>query len=145
MKYLNILISGLLFLCGLLGLVLSLLKIVKAFILIFEPEGHPGFYLVEAIDAILISVVMFILAGGIYKLFSGNQNAFKESIVFANFSTFKGLKVMLWEAILLALTVQCALGFYFNNENDFTYEKLIFPVTILLLALSLKFINKGNS
>ena len=144
MKYLAILVSGLLFTCGLLGLILSVVKIIKAISSAIQMEGRPGFYMVEAIDAILVSIVIFILAGGVYKLFSGDQNVLKNSSIFSKITNFKELKVMLWEAILLTLTVWCGLGFYFNPESNINYEKLILPVTILLLALALKLINSKN-
>lgn len=144
MKYLIVLISALLFLCGFIGLVISVLKILKAITQFFEIDGHPGLYMVLAIDTILLSTVLFILAGGLYKLFSSNPNTFNNIPMFSNL-TFKSLKIMFWETLLLALTVHCTLTFYFIQENEIGYEKLIFPVTILLLALSLKFITKNNT
>ena len=140
MKYLTIFISGLLFICGLFGLVVSGLKIAKAVSLLIENQGHPGFYLMEAIDTILLSIVIFILSGGIYKLFVGNENTFSSSLVFSKLTNFKELKVMLWEALLLTLTVWCVLGFYFSREGTIGYEKLVVPGAILLLALALKLI-----
>lgn len=141
MKYLTIFISGLLFICGLFGLLLSVIKIVKAISQIIQNQRHPGFYLVEAIDAILLSIVIFILSGGIYKLFVGNENTFSGSLVFSKLTSFKELKVMLWEALLLTLTAWCVLGFYFSDEEAIGYEKLVVPGAILLLALGLKLIN----
>jgi len=140
MKYLTIFISALLFICGLFGLTLSVVKIIKAVTLSIQHQGHPGYYLVEAIDSILLSIVIFIMSGGIYKLFVGNENTFSESLVFSKLTSFKELKVMLWEALLLTLTVWCVLGFYFNPEDSISYEKLVVPATILMLALGLRFI-----
>jgi uncharacterized membrane protein YqhA len=106
-----------------------------------QNQEHPGFYLVEAIDAILLSIVIFILSGGIYKLFVGNKNTFSSSLVFSKLTTFKELKVMLWEALLLTLTVWCVLGFYISPEKIIGYERLVVPGGILLLALALRLIN----
>jgi hypothetical protein len=77
------------------------------------------------------------LSGGIFKLFVGDENTLKKSIVFANIKNFKDLKVLLWETLLLTLTVWCALGFFLKPAS-LSYELLIFPVTIVLLALALK-------
>ena len=140
MKYLTIFISGLLFICGLFGLIVSGLKIAKAVSLLIENQGHPGFYLMEAIDTILLSIVIFILSGGIYKLFVGDENTFSSSLIFSKLTNFKELKVMLWEALLLTLTVWCVLDFYFNKGDQVGYQKLILPVTIVLLALGLRLI-----
>lgn len=49
------------------------------------------------------------------------------------------LKVLLWETLLLTLTVWFSLNFFAHPENS-TYEHLILPVSILLLALALKLV-----
>lgn len=144
MKYIVKFICFLLFICGFFGLALASIKIVQAAILIIQGEGRPGYYLIHSIDTILLSVVVFVLSAGIYKLFAGNENTFKDSLIFSKINSFKSLKVMLWEALLLTLTVWCILSFYFVDEEKMQYEKLVLPFSILLLSLSLKFISKDK-
>ena len=84
-----------------------------------------------------------ILAAGIFKLFVGNRETFSNSLVLKGINSFKELKVLLWETLLLTLTVWSALGFIIETEK-LRYEQLILPASILLLALSL-YIVKGKS
>ena len=44
---------------------------------------------------------------------------------------------------MITLTVWCALGFFIDIDK-LRYEQLILPFTILLLALALYFIKKGE-
>ncbi len=112
-------------------------------ILLGKHEGSAGGSVMESIDTFLFALVILILAGGIFKLFVGNQNTFKESTVFSKVNNFKDLKVLLWETILLTLTVWCALGFFIDSDQ-LSYEQLILPFTILLLALALSLVKKGE-
>jgi len=143
-RFLALIISMLLMLCGILATVLGAKKIINA-ILIFAGfhEGKPGVDLIESIDTFLFSLVIFILAGGIFKLFVGDENTFKDSIVFSKITNFMDLKILLWETLLLTMTVWCSLGFFLKPEK-LSYELLILPVSIVLLAVALKLI-KGNN
>ena|SRR6056297_884673 len=143
-RFLALIISILLMLCGILATVLGAKKIINA-ILIFAGvhEGKPGVYLIESIDTFLFSLVIFILAGGIFKLFVGDENTFKDSIVFSKITNFMDLKILLWETLLLTMTVWCSLGFFLKPEK-LSYELLILPVSIVLLAVALKLV-KGNN
>lgn len=107
----------------------------------FKSQDSPGFYLVEVVDTILISVVVLILSI-VYKLMTGKENIFKESLIFSKITSFKDLKVMLWKALLLTLTVWCVLSFYFISREDVNAEQLVLPGAIFLLAAALKLISE---
>jgi hypothetical protein len=100
-----------------------------------EGDGPPGILLIEAVDTYLFSFVILVLGGGIFKLFVGDENTFKGSVVFSKIKTFMDLKVLLREALLLTLKAWCALGF-FAHPKDLQFEKLILPITIVLLAFA---------
>jgi len=138
-KYLALLVSLLLLLIGILAIFLGAIRLVESIIQMSSHEGKPGLHLIESVDTLLFSLVIIVLSGGIYKLFVGNENTFSENVVFSKIKTFMDLKVLLWETLLLTLTVWCALGFFINPESQ-NYEQLILPVSIVLLALALKFI-----
>ena len=143
-KYMALIVSILLMLSGVLTLIVGVKHIAEAvFIIAGYQEGKPGVYIIESVDTFLFALVIFILAGGIFKLFVGNENTLKESMVFSRINNFMDLKVLLWETLLLTLTVWCALGFFLQVET-LTYDLLIFPVAIVLLALALKLM-KGNN
>lgn len=139
-KYLALLVSTLLMISGILAIAIGAIRLVESVLqLLGVHEGKPGIHLIESVDTLLFSLVILVLAGGIFKLFVGNEQTFKESAVFSKLNSFMDLKVLLWETLLLTLTVWCALSF-FVEPDSLRYEQLILPVSILLLALALKFI-----
>ncbi len=140
LKYFALIISLMIMLSGFIAIVVGSMRLFEGIMQIIglhEGDGKPGIHLIEAVDTYLFSLVILVLGGGIFKLFVGNENTFKGSVVFSKIKTFMDLKVLLWETLLLTLTVWCALGF-FAHPKDLQYEQLILPVTIVLLALALK-------
>ena len=142
-KYPALIISILLMVCGLLAIMIGGIRLGQAIIAMTGIlEERPGIYLIESVDALLFALVILVLSGGIFKLFIGNEHTFKDSGVFSKLNNFLDLKILLWETLLLTLTVWSVLGFFVDPEIQ-NYEQLILPVSILLLALALKFI-KGE-
>jgi hypothetical protein len=140
LKYFALIISLMIMLSGFVAVVVGSIRLFKSIMELIglqEGDGRPGVHLIEAVDTYLFSLVILVLGGGIFKLFVGNENTFKGSAVFSKIKTFMDLKILLWETLLLTLTVWCALGF-FSHPEDLRYEQLILPVTIVLLALALK-------
>ena len=142
------LIAILFMMIGLAGIGLGLVSVYHAFlVLIGRESGRVGLHLIEAIDKLLFSLVIMILAAGIYKLFAGNRETFKNSLVLRGINSFKELKVLLWETLLLTLTVWSSLGFLIETVN-LRLEHLILPASILLLAIALYIVkgkNKGDA
>ncbi len=137
LKYTALLISILLAISGLTGFVLGGVHVYTSIlILLGQEEGRVGVHLIESIDTLLFSLVVLILAAGIFKLFVGNKDTFSNSLVLHSINNFKELKVLLWETLLLTLTVWAALGF-FSEPGVFRPEQLILPGSILLLSISL--------
>lgn len=140
-KYLALCVSILLFFSGIITILLGGFRLVELILIlngVYEGE-KPGIYIIKSVDTLLFSLVILILAGGIYKLFVGNNDTFKESAVFSKLNSFMDLKVLLWETLLLTLTVWCVLSFFLEAE-DLNYNLLILPGSILLLSLALKLI-----
>ena len=147
LKYFALIISLMIMLSGFVAVVVGSMRLFKSIMELIglqEDDHRPGVHLIEAVDTYLFSLVILVLGGGIFKLFVGNENTFKGSAVFSKIKTFMDLKVLLWETLLLTLTVWCALGF-FSHPEDLRYEQLILPVTIVLLALALKLIRGVRS
>ena len=144
LKFVALLISILFMMIGLVGIALGLVSVYHAFlILIGQETGRVGLHLIESIDKLLFSLVIMILAAGIFKLFAGNKETFSKSIVLRGINSFKELKVLLWETLLLTLTVWSSLGFMIETEK-LRVEQLILPASILLLAVAL-YIVKGKN
>jgi hypothetical protein len=140
-NYFALIISFLLLCSGIIAIMIGCYRLFKGILElvgIYDGVTRPGIHIIEAVDTFLFSIVILVLGGGIFKLFVGNENTFKNSLVFSKIKSFMDLKVLLWETLLLTLTVWCSLGF-FEHPEDLHYEQLILPVTIILLALALKF------
>jgi len=146
MKYFALVVSIFIMISGIAAIVVGTVRLFQGIIALIGFHGHederPGLQIVEAVDTYLFSIVVLILAGGIFKLFVGKEETFKDNIVFSKIKSFMDLKVLLWETLLLTLTVWCSLDF-FTQVGDSTYQQLILPVSIVLLAFALKLI-KGN-
>lgn len=141
LNYFALIISILIICSGIIAIIVGCFRLFKGvldLVGLYEGSTSPGIHIIEAVDTFLFSLVILVLGGGIFKLFVGNENTFKNSIVFSKIKSFMDLKVLLWETLLLTLTVWCSLGF-FAHPDDLQYEQLILPITIVLLALALKF------
>lgn len=138
-KYLALIVSILLMISGIMAVGLGAMKLVESILQItgFKESETPGIHLIESVDSLLFSLVILVLAGGIFKLFVGNENTFKDSAIFSELKTFMDLKVLLWQTLLLTLTVWCVLGFFLERDK-LDFEHLILPISIVLLALALK-------
>lgn len=106
-------------------------------------KGKAGATMIEAVDTYLFAMVIMILGAGIFKLFAGNENTFKKSAVLSKINTFAELKVLLWETLLLTLTVWCAMDFFLTEPEDMHLEQLILPASVLILAAALRLV-KGH-
>ena len=124
---------------GIMAIAIGAIKLGESILQIIgiQEGGKPGIHLIESVDSLLFSLVILVLAGGIFKLFVGNENTFKDSAIFSELKTFMDLKVLLWQTLLLTLTVWCVLGF-FLDKDILDYKQLILPISIVLLALALK-------
>lgn len=117
-KYLALLVSTLLMISGILAIAIGAIRLVESVLqLLGIKEGKAGIHLIESVDTLLFSLVILVLAGGIFKLFVGNEHTFKESAIFSKLNSFMDLKVLLWETLLLTLTVWCALSFFVEPDS----------------------------
>jgi uncharacterized membrane protein YqhA len=120
-------------------------------------EGAEGFQLVggiavgllRGVDLFLIAIVFFVFSLGLLILFN---NKAEESMLHINLpdwlriKNFIQLKVLLWEAVLTTLVVSFLTGLVNERINGsiITTSDLILPGAILLIAISLYFLKKGE-
>jgi uncharacterized membrane protein YqhA len=97
-------------------------------------------YLLKALDTFLIALVLIIFARGIYSLFISSYKL-KDDGVFSwiNIPNIGHLKNTLAEVIIVILFV-IFLEIIFENLNNLKWEFTIIPISILILALALKFL-----
>lgn len=146
LKYPAIVISGLILLIGLLAILQGGYKTYKAALYLLGIEnGKAGVAIIEAVDTYLFSLVILILGGGIFKLFVGDSDTFSSNPVLSRITSFVALKILLWETLLLTLTVWCALEFFITEPDELHIRQLIIPASVLILAAALKLIKGSGS
>jgi len=97
-------------------------------------------YILKALDTFLIALVLIIFAKGIYNLFISNKNAKTDPVLdWINIPNIGHLKNTLAEVIIVILFV-IFLEIIFENLNNLKWEFTILPISILILALALKFL-----
>jgi uncharacterized membrane protein YqhA len=138
---------------SLLLFVVGSLKTINAFrVVIFNyiPEDkahlHPAdiatTYLIKSLDTFLIALVLFIFAHGVYTLFISNKKVEDGNDVLKWIRTpnIGHLKNVLAEVIVIILFVKF-LEVVFVNIDNLKWEIAILPISIVLLALGLKFLS----
>ena len=102
-------------------------------------------YLIKSLDTFLIALVLFIFAHGIFTLFISDKKSKNKTLVLKWISTpnIGRLKNILGEVIVIILFVKF-LEIILINLNNLSWEILILPFSILLLAISLKFLGLGK-
>lgn len=137
--------------------VIGALKTYSAFVAVFFSEvstvnlAHleegdiATTYLIKSLDAFLIAFVLFIFSYGIYSLFISSKHRPGDSSVLGwiNIPSISHLKNVLAEVIIIILFVKF-LETVLVSIEQFEWEILTLPLSILLLALSLKFLDLGR-
>ena len=86
----------------------------------------------------MLAIIFIIFGLGIARLFLFNRISDEEIPSWLRFQDMKGLKVLLWETILVTLVIYCLQVLL--TYKQLTLELLIIPGAILLLALALFFV-----
>lgn len=129
------LVSSLFFLIG--GTVMS----VKAYIHFFQmglvpsQDFRAGFSVMNGLDAFMLSIIFMIFGLGIGRLFLFAGTPDEKVPSWLRFHDLKGLKVLVWEAILVTLVIFSLHGLLIPEGHSL--NTLILPGAILILTLSL--------
>jgi uncharacterized membrane protein YqhA len=130
--------------------VIGAIKTGKAYLVMFPGDDSAIFLsakqaitsIVQAIDAFLIGLVLMIFSGGIYKLFIHDSETASPRIdSWVKVTSISQLKRSLVEMVLVIMFVRALEGGLAIEPSDFEWEHLVLPVTILMLALALKFMD----
>ena len=97
--------------------------------------------LVQSIDAFMIGMVFIVFSYGVTTLFIKKIEV-PEGGVFdwVRITSINQLKVILGELIVIVLFVKF-LEVILHSAKDLTFEMLVLPIGIVLLALALKFLD----
>jgi uncharacterized membrane protein YqhA len=99
---------------------------------------EPGLYIMKGLDGFMLAIIFIIFGLGISRLFLFNSVADEQIPSWLRFHDMKGLKVLLWETILVTLVIYCLQVLLAYKK--LSPELLIIPGAILLLALALFFV-----
>jgi len=102
--------------------------------------------LLQAVDLFLIAIVMFVFSLGLLVLFDDKDDIPLKLPEWLKVKNFMQLKVVLWEAILTTLVVSYLAGLVQlkMSGQQINVSTLILPGGILLIALSLYLLKKGE-
>jgi uncharacterized membrane protein YqhA len=95
----------------------------------------PGMYILKGLDAFMLAIIFMIFGLGIARLFLFNNASDDQIPSWLRFHEIKGLKVLLWETILVTLVIYCLQ--ILLTHKELTPDLLILPGAILLLAAAL--------
>jgi uncharacterized membrane protein YqhA len=105
-------------------------------------EGsRPGLHLMEGLDAFMLALVFLIFGLGVARLFVFDKHSVERIPAWLNVHDLKGLKVLLWETILVTLVILCVTNLI--KLTSLSWETLIYPILILILAAAL-FLMRGK-
>lgn len=98
-------------------------------------ESRPGLHLMEGLDAFMLALVFLIFGLGVARLFVFDHHNLERIPKWLNIQDIKGLKVLLWETILVTLVILCVTDLV--KLSSFSWETLIYPILILILTAAL--------
>jgi uncharacterized membrane protein YqhA len=98
----------------------------------------PSIYIMKGLDGFMLAIIFIIFGLGIARLFLLDRVPEEEIPSWLRFQDMKGLKVLLWETILVTLVIYCLQVLL--TYKDLGPDLLIIPGAILLLSLALFFV-----
>jgi uncharacterized membrane protein YqhA len=99
---------------------------------------RPGMLVMKGLDAFMLAIIFIIFGLGISRLFLFTDTDDEQIPSWLRFNEMKGLKVLLWETMLVTLVIY-SLQLLLTSKTQST-ELLILPGAILLLAIALFFV-----
>jgi uncharacterized membrane protein YqhA len=99
---------------------------------------NPALYILKGLDAFMLAIIFIIFGLGISRLFLFSDASEDQIPSWLRFHEMKGLKVLLWETILVTLVIYCLQVLLTHKE--LSVDLLILPGAILILAVALFFV-----
>jgi uncharacterized membrane protein YqhA len=105
-------------------------------------ERHPGLYLLEGLDAFMVSLVFMIFGMGMARLFLFDHVQADQLPDWLQINDLGELKSLMWKTILFTLVV-----FSVTRLVEYplvTWETLVFPIIILILSGAYFLVHRTN-
>jgi uncharacterized membrane protein YqhA len=93
---------------------------------------RPGLYLLESLDAFMVSLVFMIFGIGTANIFLFDKVQTEGNPAWLNISNLGELKTLMWKTILFTMVVFAVTQLVKNQQ--YTWGTLIFPLVILILS-----------
>jgi uncharacterized membrane protein YqhA len=107
-------------------------------------EGFPGLLFLESLDMFMVALVFLIFSLGVMRIFT-HYDVNNDSLpAWLRISSFKELKVLLWETILMTLAIASVSSFA-RRQNALTWDVMIIPAMVLVLSLGLYLMRKEDN
>jgi uncharacterized membrane protein YqhA len=133
---------------SLLMFVIGAFKTYNAYVLFFShgntgPAGKQAIaYSIQGIDTFLIALVFLIFARGVYNIFiRGDRDDAQADSSGHGVDSIAHLKRIIAELIIIILIVNFMEDVLGSDINTYEWEILVIPISIVLLALGLKFLD----
>jgi uncharacterized membrane protein YqhA len=85
---------------------------------------NPGLQILKGLDAFMLAIIFIIFGLGIARLFLFNKAPDDEVPSWLRFHEMKGLKVLLWETILVTLVIYCLQVLLTHKELSYEYYRV---------------------
>jgi uncharacterized membrane protein YqhA len=107
-------------------------------------ENRPGIDIAESLDSFMIGLFFIIFALGISKLFLPKSNFFSGyDLPWLKVENFAQLKYIMWEMLLTTIFVFFAAKLIIIDDQ-MEWTLLIYPGSILMLAIAFKFLKQPH-
>jgi uncharacterized membrane protein YqhA len=106
-----------------------------------DTDTRPGLHFVESFDMFMIAFMFLIFSLGMMRIFTHYHVHDEKLPGWLRIDSFKELKILLWETILLTLVI-VTISEVIKKLDHLTWEVLFLPGVILLLSLSLFIVRK---
>ena len=106
-------------------------------------EERPGVFLLQGLDLFLVSMVFLIFGLGILSIFINYHKVDENLPDWLKIENFKGLKILLWETVLVTLVVFSFTGIISSKES-LQLNALILPGIILILTIGLFLMKRSH-
>ena len=125
---------------------IAVYKTVHAYVLVVQGkvEERPGIHIAESLDGFMLALFFLIFSLGVSKLFLPESKFLSNySLPWLKVNNFSDLKFIMWEVLLTTVLV------YFTTKliivgSDLNWNLLIFPSSILMLAVAYKLLKQGH-
>jgi uncharacterized membrane protein YqhA len=101
-----------------------------------EEVANARLPLLESLDWFLVALVFLIFSLGIAKIFIGYEGRNEDLPEWLRIDSFKELKVLLWETILVTLVVW-SVSTIARRLDTLGWDILVLPVVVFVLAIGL--------